>query len=50
MLYHAGEISLASGDGNSASRYFQESLALNPFSPVANEAREALERLEPAAF
>jgi tetratricopeptide (TPR) repeat protein len=50
MLYHAGEICIASGDGKSAERYFQESLALNPFSPVADEVREALERLEPAAF
>ena len=50
MLYHAGAICVASGDGKSATRYFQESLAINPFSSVANEARAALERLEPAGF
>lgn len=48
MLYHAGAICAASGDGKAATRYFQESLALNPFSSVADEARAALERLEPA--
>lgn len=48
MLYHAGAICAASGDREAATRYFRESLALNPFSPVAREARKSLERLEPA--
>jgi len=47
MLYHAGEICVASGDGKSAARYFQESLALNPYSPVATRARESLQQLQP---
>ncbi len=47
MLYHAGAICAASGDREKASRYFRESLALNPYSPVAAEAREALQALEP---
>ena len=49
MLYHAGAICHASGDLEAATRYFRESLALNPSSPVAAEARESLVRLEPAA-
>ncbi len=48
MLYHAGAITAASGDRETAARYFRESLELDPFSPVADEARASLERLEPA--
>jgi tetratricopeptide (TPR) repeat protein len=47
MLYHAGAISSASGDREEATRYFRESLALNPFSSVAAQAREALRTLDP---
>ena len=47
MLYHAGAISAASGDRKAALRYLEESLALNPYSPVATEARESLQQLEP---
>jgi tetratricopeptide (TPR) repeat protein len=47
MLYHAGTISAASGDREAAARYFQESLTLNPHSPVAGKARESLAGLEP---
>jgi len=47
MLYHAGAISAASGERERATRYFRESLELNPFSSVAAEAREALRILDP---
>ncbi len=47
MLFHAGAICAASGDRVAAARYFQESLALNPHSPVAGKARESLATLEP---
>jgi tetratricopeptide (TPR) repeat protein len=46
MLYHAGAISAALGDRQAAARYFQESLTLNPHSPVAGKARESLTVLE----
>ena len=46
MLYHAGEICAASGDREKATRYFRESLELNPFSSVAAEVREALGTLD----
>ncbi len=45
MLYHAGAICAGSGDQEAAARYFRESLALNPHSPVAEKARESLARL-----
>ncbi len=47
MLYHAGAICAASGDREKATRYFRDSLELNPFSSVAGQAREALRTLEP---
>jgi hypothetical protein len=47
MLYHAGEICVASGDREAALRYLRESLALNPYSSVATKALESLQRLEP---
>jgi tetratricopeptide (TPR) repeat protein len=46
MLYHAGAISAALGDRQAAARYFQESLTLNPHSPVAEKARESLAGIE----
>lgn len=47
MLYHAGAICAASGDRGTALQYLRESLAINPYSEVAADARESLREIEP---
>jgi len=45
ILYHAGVIAMRLQDRASAHAYLGQSLAVNPLSPVADEARRALNRL-----
>lgn len=45
ILYHAGVIAMRLQDRASAQAYLGQSLAVNPLSPVADEARRALNRL-----
>jgi tetratricopeptide (TPR) repeat protein len=45
LLYHAGVIASAAGDGPAAARYLRESLAANPASEVATDAGRALARV-----
>ena len=47
MLYHAGAICASVGDRDAAAKYLRESLALNPHSTVASNARESLQQLGP---
>jgi tetratricopeptide (TPR) repeat protein len=49
ILYHAGVIAAKDGDPGTATRYLEESLALNPFSDMASSARDALASLKSAA-
>ena len=49
FYYHAGAIAAQLDDQASAERYFAESLKANPSSEWAGAAREALEKLRPAA-
>jgi tetratricopeptide (TPR) repeat protein len=45
ILYHAGVIAMRLQDRASAQAYLGQSLAVNPLSPVADDARRALNRL-----
>jgi Flp pilus assembly protein TadD len=45
ILYHAGVIAAANGDSSRARELFEESLAANPRSKAADDARAALKRL-----
>jgi tetratricopeptide (TPR) repeat protein len=49
FLYHAGVIAAKDGDSGTATRYLEESLALNPRSDVASAALDALASLRSAA-
>jgi len=42
LFYHAGAIEAACGNRDKASRYFQQSLDLNPTSEVSENARRAV--------
>ncbi len=49
MFYHAGAIAAKLHDRTAAARYLKESLDLNPVSECSIAARDALEKLAPAA-
>ncbi len=49
MFCHAGAIAAKLDDRTAAARYLKESLDLNPVSECSVAARDALEKLVPAA-